>query len=160
MKESMNNKAGQGARTEDRPVADGFVQAREFYRVNVSSPIEWQFLDPIGQELDTHSSKLTNLSGGGLSFRADCEAAPGDRMHILLTDLPLIDKLDTHVTVLRATPLAVPEKAAPAWQLACALDELTTPLRNRLVSCIFEQQRLNIQKDRQEGEQELAAAAQ
>ena len=142
--------ASQGSSSEDRTAASGFVQAREFYRVSASNPVEWQLLDPIGQELDTHNGRLTNLSGGGLSFRTNCEAAPGDRMHILLTDLPIIEKLDTHVTVLRVTPLAVPAENPPAWQMACALDELTTNVRDRLISSIFEQQRLTIQKSRQE----------
>ena len=132
--------------------AGGFVQMREFYRVNLSTPIEWQLLDSIGQRLDTHNGRLANLSGGGLSFKTNCEAVPGDRMHILLTDLPLIDKLDTHVTVLRSTPLPVPEEAPPAWQLACILDELTTPIRDRLISSIFAQQRLAIQKEQKEAE--------
>lgn len=155
MQESLKKTgASQGSGTVDRSAAGGFTQAREFYRVSVNTPVEWQMLDPIGQELDTtHRGKLTNLSGGGLSFRTNSEAAPGDRIHILLTDLPLIEKLDTHVTVLRVNPLPVPEEATPAWQMACALDELTPRVRDRLVSSIFEQQRLSIQREQKEVEQ-------
>ncbi len=139
--------------TVDRSAAGDFTQSREYFRVSVSIPVEWQRLDPIGQELDTHNGKLTNLSGGGLAFRTNCEASPGDRIHILLTDLPIIEKLDTHVTVLRVNPLPVPEEAPPTWQMACILDELTTRVRDRLVSSIFEQQRLSIQREQKEAEQ-------
>ena len=105
MQESLKrNDASQSSRVEDKPAAGGFVQSREFYRVRLDKPFEWQLLDPIGQELDTHAGDLTDISGGGLCFTTDCQAAPGDRMHILLTDLPIIEKLDTHVTVVRAVP--------------------------------------------------------
>lgn len=154
MQESLKrNGASQSSRVEDKPAAGGFVQSREFYRVRLDKPFEWQLLDPIGQELDTHVGDLTDISGGGLCFTTDCQATPGDRMHILLTDLPIIEKLDTHVTVVRAVPIEeedAEEEAPPAWKLACVLDELSTRMRDRLVSSIFEQQRRAIFQSRQE----------
>ena len=154
MQESLKrNDASQSSRVEDKPAAGGFVQSREFYRVRLDKPFEWQLLDPIGQELDTHAGDLTDISGGGLCFTTDCQAAPGDRMHILLTDLPIIEKLDTHVTVVRAVPIEeedAEEEAPLAWKLACVLDELSTRMRDRLISSIFEQQRRAIFQSRQE----------
>lgn len=146
-----------GGSSVDRSAADGFPQAREYYRVDLEAPVEWQLLDAIGQELDTHAGEATNLSGGGLAFKSDCAAAPGDRMHITLTGLPLIETLDTYVTVLRVTPLATEDETI-IWQMACQLDELTPNMRDRLVSCIFEQQRLAIFNARQEQEQALSHA--
>lgn len=148
----VQSEASQESRAVDRSAANGSTQSREFYRVHVSTPVEWQQLDPIGQELDTHRGRLTDLSGGGLAFRTNHEVAPGDRIHILLTELPLIEKLDTHATVLRVTPLPVPEEASPTWQMACVLDELTARVRDRLVSSIFEQQRLSIQREQKDVE--------
>lgn len=151
MQERLKEKKAKnsGSVSVDSNTASNYNQAREFYRVNLDAPMEWQILDPLGQELDTHEGEVTNLSGGGLAFTSNCAAAPGDRMHILLTGLPLIEKLDTYVTVLRVTPMSESEEAPPAWQMACALDELTPRHRDRLISCIFEQQRLAIQEARQ-----------
>ena len=132
----------------DRPAASDFTQSREFYRINLDAPLEWQLLDPLGQELDTHEGEVTNLSGGGLAFTSNCAAEPGDRMHILLTGLPLIDTLDTYVTVLRVTPLEAADQPT-TWQMACELDELTPRHRDRLISSIFEQQRRTIFDARQ-----------
>ena len=143
------NSVSHDRRVEDDSASKGCTQAREFYRVNLDAPVEWQILDPLGQELDTHEGKVTNLSGGGLAFESDCAAAPGDRMHVLLTGLPLIEKLDTYVTVLRVTPLET-EDEPPAWQMACELDLLTNRMREQLISSIFEQQRITIFQARQE----------
>ena len=149
MQESLKKDTKVNGTSVDRPAADHFTQSREFYRVNLDAPVEWQILDPLGQELDTHEGEVTNLSGGGLAFNSNCPAAPGDRMHILLTGLPIIDKLDTYVTVLRVTPLEENDQP-PIWQMACELDELTPRHRDRLISSIFEQQRRDIFNARQE----------
>ena len=157
MQASMKGKNGlkNSGTSADRPATANFAQSREFYRVNLDAPMEWQILDPLGQELDTHEGEVTNLSGGGLAFTSNCAAAPGDRMHILLTGLPLIDKLDTYVTVLRVTPLEEDDQPS-VWQMACELDELTPRHRDRLISSIFEQQRRDIFNARQEQEQAKA----
>lgn len=166
MQENLRrNDASQSGGVVDKPAVGGFVQSREFYRVRLDKTLKWQLLDPTGQELDTHVGDLTDISGGGLCFTTDCQAAPGDRMHILLTDLPIIEKLDTHVTVVRAVPLEEekteeeePEEqeteAPPAWKVACVLDELSNRMRDRLISSIFEQQRRAIFKSRQEEAEE------
>ena len=161
MQENLRrNGASQSGGVVDKPAVGGFVQSREFYRVRLDKPLEWQLLDPIGQELDTHAGDLTDISGGGLCFTTDCQAAPGDRMHILLTDLPIIEKLDTHVTVVRAVPIEEEKteeeetEAPPAWKVACVLDELSNRMRDRLISSIFEQQRRAIFQSRQEEAEE------
>ena len=104
MKETLKKDTSQSSRVEDKPVAD-FQQLRAYYRVNFNAPVEWQLLDDLGQELDTHKGSVTDISGGGLAFEANCAAAPGDKVHILLRGLPIIEKLDTYATVVRVTPL-------------------------------------------------------
>lgn len=139
----------------DKSAASNYSQSRNFYRVSLSTPVEWQLLDKIGQQLDTHQGELTNISGGGLAFKTEAVGpAPGDRMHVLLTGLPLIGQLDTNVTVLRVTPAPAPapaddeeEEQKPRWQMACALDELSNNMREHLISSIFEQQRIWIQQN-------------
>ena len=143
------------SRVVDKPATKSYVQSRNFYRVSLAAPVEWQLLNEIGQQQDTHQGELTNISGGGLAFKTEAVGpAPGDRMHILLTGLPLIGKLDTNVTVLRVTPAPAPapaddeeEEQKPRWQMACALDELSNNMREHLISSIFEQQRIWIQQN-------------
>ena len=75
MQESLKrNGASQSSRVEDKPAADSFNQSREYYRVNLNAPLEWQLLDNLGQELDTHKGAVTDISGGGLAFNnVKCE---------------------------------------------------------------------------------------
>ena len=153
MKETLKKDISQSSRVEDKPVAD-FQQLRAYYRVNFNAPVEWQLLDDLGQELDTHKGSVTDISGGGLAFEANCAAAPGDKVHILLRGLPIIEKLDTYATVVRVTPLEFEdEDAPPAWQVACELEIPNNRLRDRLISGIFEQQRRNIYQTRQDEEE-------
>ena len=154
MKETLKNDASQSRRVEDKPAADSFNQSREYYRVNLNAPLEWQLLDDLGQELDTHKGSVTDISGGGLAFKANCAAAPGDKVHILLRGLPIIEKLDTYATVVRVTPMEFEdEDAPPAWQVACELEIPHNRRRDRMISGIFEQQRRNIYQTRQDEEE-------
>ena len=154
MKKTLKNGVSQSSRVEDKPAAESFNQSRSFYRVNLEAPLEWQLLDSMGQELGTHAGAVTNISGGGLAFRADCAATPGDKVHILLTGLPIIEKLDTYATVVRVTPLDnEDENESPSWQLACELDIPNNRMRDRLISSIFEQQRRSIFQTRQDEEE-------
>ena len=122
-KSASTGQAG-SSRVVDKPATKSYVQSRNFYRVSLAAPVEWQLLNEIGQQQDTHQGELTNISGGGLAFKTEAAGpAPGDRMHILLTGLPLIGKLDTNVTVLRVTPAPAPapaddeeEEQKPRWQ--------------------------------------------
>lgn len=154
MKETLKKDISQSRGVEDKPAADNFQQLRSYYRVNFSAPLEWQLLDDLGQELDTHKGAVTDISGGGLAFKADCAATPGDTVHILLTGLPVIEKLDTYARVVRVTPLEFEdENEPPAWQVACELEITNNRTRDRLISSIFEQQRRNIFQTRQDEEE-------
>ncbi len=154
MKEALKKDISQSSRVEDKPTAVNFQQLRAYYRVNFNAPVEWQLLDDLGQELDTHKGSVTDISGGGLAFKANCAAAPGDKVHILLRGLPIIEKLDTYATVVRVTPLEFEdENEPPTWQVACELEIPSNRLRDRLISGIFEQQRRNIYQTRQDEEE-------